>query len=489
MTRRARNALLATMAAMVPVACTLGPDYQRPAIQAPASFQYEPADAAATADTPWWQQFQDPVLDQLIAESLAHNSNIAIAAANVEQAAALLTQTRSQLFPLTGYGAGGQRERSIEPEFANQLPNYPNPSSAYQAVLSASWEIDLWGRIRRQSESAYANVLATDEARRGVILSVVAATASSYVQLRALDEQLVVAQRTLQTYKEAVDLFTLQFKYGQVSQMNVAQAQSQYEAAAAQIPLIESQIAQNQNSLAVLIGRDPGPIARGKPIDELLLPQVPAGLPSQLLERRPDLLQAEQQLIAANAQIGAAKALYFPAISLTGAFGSASADLSNLFSGPTRVWSYAGSITGPIFSFGAVSGQVAQAEALQDAALENYQLSIRNAFADVDNALVANQKLQEQLLAQTRLVAALQQYTELANLQFQGGYTSYSTVLQAEQALFPAELNLVSIRAQMFTSSVNIYKAMGGGWVAEADAMTGNTPAPPPESALPPPPF
>jgi outer membrane protein, multidrug efflux system len=489
MKRRVRNALITVLGALLPAACTLGPDYQRPAIEAPVSFQYEPADAAETADTPWWQQFQDPVLDQLIAEALAHNSNIAIAAANVEQAAALLTQTRSQLFPLSGYGAGGQRERAIEPEFANQLPNYPNPSSAYQALLSASWEIDLWGRIRRQSESAYANVLATEEARRGVILSVVTLTASSYVQLRALDEQLVVAQRTLQTYKEATDLFKLQFKYGQVSQMNVAQAESQYEAAAAQIPLIESQIAQSQNSLAVLIGRDPGPIARGKPIDGLVLPQVPAGLPSQLLERRPDLLQAEQQLIAANAQIGAARALYFPAISLTGAFGSASTDLSDLFSGPARVWSYTGSITGPIFSFGAVSGQVAQAEALQNAALENYQLSIRNAFADVDSALVAKQKLQEQLAAQTRLVAALQQYTELANLQYKGGYTSYTTVLQAEQALFPAELNLVAIRAQMFTSSVNIYKAMGGGWITEADALTGNTPAPPPESALPPPPF
>jgi multidrug efflux system outer membrane protein len=487
--RLGHTALLTTLAAVVSAACTVGPDYKRPEIAAPAVFQYEPADAAATADTPWWQQFQDPVLNQLINESLAHNSNIAIAAANVEQAAAFLTQTRSQLFPLVGYGAGGQRERAIEPEFAQQLPNYPNPSSAYQAALSASWEIDLWGRIRRQSESAFANVLATDEARRGVILSVVSATASSYVQLRALDQQLVVAKRTLQTYKEAEDLFTLQFKYGQVSQMNVAQAQSQYEAAAAQIPLIESQIAQTQNSLAVLIGRDPGPIARGKPLDDLVLPQVPAGLPSQLLERRPDLLQAEQQLIAANAQIGAAKALYFPAISLTGAFGTASTDLSNLFTGPAGVWSYAGLITGPIFSFGAVSGQVAQAEAVQKAALENYQLSIRNAFADVDNALVANLKLQEQLAAQTRLVAALQQYTVLANLQFQGGYTSYSTVLQAEQALFPAELNLVSIRAQMFTSSVNIYKAMGGGWVTEADALTGSTPAPPPGSALPPPPF
>jgi len=470
-------------------ACTLGPDYKRPSVAAPAAFQYEPKDAAATADTLWWKQFQDPVLEQLIDEALLHNTNVQIAAANVEQAAAVLTQTRSQLFPTVGYSAGGQRERSREPAFATLIPNYPNPASAYQAALQASWEIDLWGRIRRQSEAAYANVLATDEARRGVILSLVAQVANSYLQLRGLDAQLDVAKKTLQTYKESVDLFTLQFQYGQVSMMNVAQAQSQYETAAAQIPLIESQIAQNQSSLAVLIGRDPGPILRGKSVYDLRLPQVPAGVPSALLERRPDLLQSEQQLIAANAQIGAAKALYFPTISLTGAYGNASADLSKLFTGPARVWSHAGSLAGPIFTFGAVSGQVMQAESAQNAALLNYQLSIRNAFADVDNALIANQKLQEQLGAQVKLVAALQQYSDLARLQYDGGYTSYSTVLQAEQALFPAQLNLASIRAQVFASAVNMYKAMGGGWVTQADRMTGSTPAPPPASALPPPLF
>ncbi|MCU0964783.1 MAG: efflux transporter outer membrane subunit [Burkholderiaceae bacterium] len=480
---------LTTCAMLALAGCTLGPDYQRPEITAPAAFQYEPKDAAATADTLWWKQFQDPVLEQLIDEALQHNTNIQIAAANVEQAAAFLTQTRSQLFPTVGYGAGAQRERTREPAFASLIPNYPNPASAYQAALQASWEIDLWGRIRRQSEAAYANVLATDEARRGVILSLVAQVANSYLQLRGLDAQLDVAKKTLQTYKESVDLFTLQFQYGQVSMMNVAQAQSQYETAAAQIPLIESQIAQTQSSLAVLIGRDPGPILRGKSVYDLQLPQVPAGVPSQLLERRPDLNQAEQQLIAANAQIGAAKALYFPTISLTGAYGNASADLSKLFSGPAKVWSYAGSLAGPIFTFGAVSGQVAQAEGQQNAALLNYQLSIRNAFADVDNALIANQKLKEQLDAQIKLVAALQQYNDLARLQYVGGYTSYSTVLQAEQALFPAELNLASIRAQLFASAVNLYKAMGGGWVGQADRRTGSTPAAPPTSALPPPLF
>jgi outer membrane protein, multidrug efflux system len=472
------KAPVAVIAAALVAGCMMGPDYKRPPVAAPKSFQYETKDAADTAGTLWWKQFDDPVLDGLIGEALAHNSNIAIAVANVEQASALLTQTRSQLFPQVGYGATGERQRTVEPAFASLIPNYPNPTDAYQALLSVSWEVDLWGRIRRQSESALANVLATDEARRGVILSVVASVANSYLQLRGLDAQLAIAQKTLGVYAESVKLFELQFKYGQVSMMNVSQAQSQYETAAAQIPLIESQIAQNQNALAVLIGRDPGPIGRGKSVYDLGLPKVPAGLPSELLERRPDLLQAEQQLIAANAQIGAAKALYFPQISLTGAFGGASSDLSNLFKGSARVWNYAGSVVGPIFTFGAVSGQVAQAEAAQDAALQNYTLSIRNAFADVDNALVANQKLQEQLEAQKRLVAALSEYARLARLQYTGGYTSYSTVLQAEQTLFPAELNLASIRAQVFASSVNIYKAMGGGWVSAADQFTARPPVP-----------
>jgi multidrug efflux system outer membrane protein len=479
-----RLPLVLTLVAAALAGCVVGPNYERPEVAAPSAFQIEIEKAEGSADAVWWRQFDDPVLDGLIAEALAHNSNIAIATANVAQASAFLTQTRSQFFPQVGYGVDGSRQRAPEPAFAQNLPNYPNPTTAYQAALSASWEIDLWGRIQRQSEAALANVLATDEVRRGVVLSIVATVATSYLQLRGLDAQLEVARRTLQTYKESVDLFTLQFEYGQVSQMNVAQAQSQYESAAAQIPLIESQIAQTQNSLAVLIGRDPGPIARGKSLDDLALPKVPAGLPSALLERRPDLLQAEQQLVAANAQIGAAKALYFPTISLTGAFGGASNDLSNLFKGTSRVWSYAGTFAGPIFTFGAVSGQVAQAEATQKAALLNYELAIRNAFADVDNALVANLKLQEQLAAQTRLVAALKQYSELARMQFDGGYTAYSTVLQAEQALFPAELSLASIRGSMFASSVNIYKAMGGGWVTEADKLTTGGSQPPP--AVPP---
>ena len=407
-----------------------------------------------------------------------------VAYANLEQAAGIFTQTRSGLFPQVGYGGSGQRERSPESGSARVNALVPNPQTAYQAALSASWEIDLWGRVQRLSESARANVLATDEARRGVILTLVATVATSYINLRGYDEQLVIARRTLATYAESVRLFELQFKYGQISQMNVAQAQSQYETAAAQIPVLETQIAQTQNVLAVLVGRNPGAIARGKSIDQFALPAIPSGVPSSLLERRPDLLQAEETLVAANAQIGAAKALYFPTISLTGMYGSASSDLSKLFTGPARVWNYAGQFTGPIFTFGAVSGQVAQAEGAQQAALYSYRLAIQNAFADVDNALVANRNLHEQLSAQGRLVDALRDYARLAKLQYDAGYAPYSTVLQAEQALFPAELTYASVRASLFASAATVYRAMGGGWIAKADAMTSGGTAVTPESLL-----
>ncbi len=480
-----RRLLVACASAAVLAGCMVGPNYTRPKVDAPADFRFEPKATAETANTEWWKQFNDPVLDALIAEALANNVNVKIAAANILQAAGLLTQTRSELFPQVGYSGTGERLKAPNTGLVSVIPNYPNPQSSYQALLSVSWEIDLWGRIRRLSEAALANVLATDDARDGVILSLVASVANDYIQLRGLDAQLAVAQSTLGTYAESVKLFELQFQYGQVSQMNVAQAQSQYQNAAAQIPQIESQIAQTENALSVLLGRNPGPIARGKSMDDLVLPTVPAGIPSELLERRPDLMQSEQQLIAANAQIGAAKALYFPTISLTGAFGSASSSLSDLFKGPSRIWNYAGQLTGPIFTFGLVSGQVTQAEAAQQAALLSYQLSIQNAFADVDNALVANQKLIEQLSAQTKLVDALRTYARLATLQYNGGYVPYSTVLQAEQSLFPAELTLAAVRAQVLASSVNVYKAMGGGWVDMARKTTAGGPETvPPTDAL-----
>jgi len=461
--------LATSLVASLLAACAVGPDYQRPNVEVPAAYRYAIPEATETANTAWWHQFDDPVLDQLIVDALANNKNVWIAAANVEQAAGVFVTTRSPLFPQFGYGGSGSRTR-LPDELLT--PGQDNPDSQYQAFATASWEIDLWGRIRRQTEAARANLFATQEARRGVLLSLVSAVATAYLDLRGLDEQLEVAHRTTEAYAESVRLFVLQFQHGVVSEMTVDQAKAQYEGAAAQTSQIEQQIVVAENVLSILLGRNPGSIPRGKPIGQFAPPTVPAGLPSDLLERRPDIAQAEQNLIAANAQIGAAKALYFPTISLTGLFGGASGDLSNLFDHESKTWNYAGSVIGPIFTGGAISGQVAQAQANQRAALAAYEAAIQSAFADVENALSARTKLADELASQQRGVDALRGYARLALLQYNGGYTSYLTVLYANQQLFPAELRLAQVQAALLNSVTNIYKATGGGWIDEADKLS-----------------
>ncbi len=463
-----RRPLTLIAAAVCVCGCMVGPDYRRPAVEAPAAFAGMPADATAAADTEWWKQFGDPLLDRLIAEALAGNKDLRIAVARVEQAAGVLVQTRSPLFPQINYQAGAGRYRFSQESTTATPIGLSNPTDYGTVLAGASWELDLWGRIRRLSEAAQANVFATEAARRGVVMTLVAQVATGYVQLRSLDAQLEIALRTRDVYAASLKLTQDKFEFGQVSQMQVAQVQSQLETAAARIPQIRTQIKLTENALAILLGRNPGPIPRGKAITELTPPTVPAGVPSELLERRPDIVQAEQQLIAANAQIGAAKALYFPTISLTGALGTSSTDLGNLFSGPTRVWNFVGGVTGPIFQGGAIAGQVASAEAAQRAALANYERAVQNAFADVDQALAARIDVAEQVAAQQRLVKALGDYSELSRLLFDGGYAPYSTVLQAEQQLFPEELSLAAARGQALAAVISIYRAMGGGWVTEA---------------------
>ncbi len=470
-----RARLLAALLSSMVAGCMVGPDYQRPDVATPKAYVYEPKESTVVADVEWWKRFEDPVLDGLIVEALANNRNVKIAAANVAQAAGVLQSTRSPLYPQVGYQGSAARARFSENGTNSLASGITNPTNVYQALAGATWEIDLWGRVRRQTEAAQANLLATDEARRGVILSLVASVANGYLQLRGLDEQLAMAKRTLDTYGESLRIMKYKFEYGRVSEMNVEQATARYQTAAAQIPRIRRDIAVLEDALSILIGRNPGPIPRGKSIFEIALPAIPAGVPSELLERRPDLMQAEQQLIAANALIGAAKAQYFPAISLTGALGTASTDLSNLFKGPARTWNFAGTIVGPIFTAGLIAGQVAQAEAAEHAALLSYELAIQNAFADVDNALVARETLAEQVVEQEKLVNALRGYSRLAQALFDGGRTPYSTVLQAEEQLFPAELDWAAARAQLCGSLVGIYKAMGGGWVTAAEKLTDRT--------------
>lgn len=460
--------------------CMVGPDYHRPIIDIPENFKYETKDAKHDLDLDWWTQFEDPVVEGLILEALANNKDVKIAAANIENALGILIQTRSQLFPQIGYTDTFNRTRTSNTLATTSLPGpivIPNPQTVWQVAGNASWEIDLWGRIRRLTESARAEVFASYEGRQNVILSLVAAVANSYINLRALDEQLAISIRTMNSYGESVRYFEYQFQYGQTSSMTVAQAKTQYEIAAAKIPQIKTSIVQTENALSVLLGRNPGHIQRGKSIYDITLPQVPADIPSSLLRQRPDIIQAEYNLIAANAQIGAAQALYYPSISLTGYYGNASQDLHKLFTGPSKAWSFTGSITGPIFTAGAIYGQVAQAQAQQQAALITYEKIIQNAFAEVENALNAHINFADELAAQERLVQAAGEYERLAELQFKGGYAPYFIVIQAQEQYFPAELAWAQTKAQLFTSLVNIYQAMGGGWVVIAEQMTDPVPS------------
>jgi len=460
------------LASLFLASCTVGPDYVKPSPDTPPAWRLEYEAAAGLADLAWWEGFGDPALNFLIREALKENKDLKIAAARVDQFLGSLDTTRSQFFPQISGTASVSRQKDTE---TGPIPFPAGVSSIYnnnQAYLSVSWEIDIWGRIRRATEAARADLLASEEGRRAVILSLATNVANGYLTLRALDRQLEIARDTEKAYAKTLQLFRLRHKYGTISRLELSQVESQYESAAQTIPQAESLIAQQENFLSTLIGRNPGAIPRGRTIDELAPVGIPEGLPSTLLERRPDILQAEQNLVAANARIGTAKALYFPVISLTGFLGSASAELSKLFEGPSTIWSVGAAAAGPIFTFGGISGQVKQAEALQQQAFFQYLQTVQNAFREVDDALVGTIKGREKLASQGREVGALKDYARIARLQFEGGTASYFLVLDADRSLFNAQISYVQTQSNIFTSLVNVYKSMGGGWVTEADKRT-----------------
>ena len=453
--------------------CMVGPDYQRPATDTPAAYRYADKEAHDLSNTLWWEQFKDPVLNELIRSALAENKDIKIAAARVEEFQGRYGVVRSQLFPQVGLGVQGTRNRAPRDNGPVPLDSSIDPIfNNYQANLSASWELDVWGRLRRLNESARADLLASEEGRRTVILSLVSSVASSYITLRDLDQELQIARTTAKARGDSYEIFKLRFGAGTISEMELAQNLSEFQRTQASVAQFESQVAVQENNLAGLLGRNPGPIIRGRDLEQLTLPSVPAGLPSDLLERRPDLRQAELDLISANARIGAAKALYFPTISLTGLLGSASNQLSNLFTGPAATWSYGVAASMPIFTAGGIAGQVQQAEAFQQQALLSYQQSIQSAFRDVENALVTASKSREQMASQANQVEALRTYTKFARLRYDNGYTSYIEVLDAERSLFDAELSYTQTRGLVLNAMVDVYKATGGGWVSEADTFT-----------------
>ncbi|MCE2970670.1 MAG: efflux transporter outer membrane subunit [Burkholderiales bacterium] len=446
-------------------ACTVGPDYRRPEVEVPQKWRIEYPAAADVANTAWWEQFGDPVLNELIETALRDNRDVRIAAARVDQFAGALQSTRSQFYPQFGYVADAARNRASR---VGQPPLPPGADpyfSLYQGALSASWQIDLFGRVQRLSEAAQAQVYASEQARRGVVLTLTTSVASSYIVLRSFDRQLEIARATSANFAETLRIFNLRFTAGMVSQTEVSQVQSQFEQAQAAIPLIEQQIAALENLLSVLLGRNPGPILRGGTLAQLQAPAVPGDLPSTLLLRRPDILQAEEFLIAANANIGAAQAQYFPTLSLTGLLGSVSTALGDWLSGPATAWSVAAGLTGPIFTGGAIEGQVASAQAGERAALALYQQTILNALREANDALVGTQKRQQEAAAQARRVEALREFARLSRLRFDQGVSSYLEVLIAENELFVAELAAVNSSAQRYTQLVGVYQALGGGWV------------------------
>jgi len=472
-----RKIILSFLIALMLTSCMMGPNYQRPAVDTPQTWRFEDKEAKDAANTAWWEQFNDPVLNDLIQTALRENKDIKIAAARVEEFLGQYGTTHAALFPQIGAGGGYGRQRISELTGPSPLEDTGgNPTfNSSQLFLNASWEIDLWGKLRRATEAARAELLSTEEARRSVILTLVASVANAYINLRDFDKQLELTRRTAKSYKESYDLFSLRFQYGIVSQIEVTQAKSQYEQALANIPFFEKLINQQENALSVLLGRNPGPIARGKTIDELMVPAVPAGLPSDILTNRPDIRQAEQNLIAANANIGVAKSLYYPSISLTGLFGWASNDLSDLFKGPAKMWSWAVPVTAPIFTAGAIAGQVKSAEAFQQETLFNYEKSIQEAFREVDDALVDQKRTREQIEAEVRQVDALREYVRLARLRYDNGYASYLEVLYAENSLYASELTHTQSQGALFQALVNLYKAMGGGWVITAEGLIQGT--------------
>ncbi|MCB1825690.1 MAG: efflux transporter outer membrane subunit [Candidatus Competibacteraceae bacterium] len=460
--------LLAVAIGLALGGCAVGPTYERPEVPIPAQWEVDLQTANDLANTAWWEQFRDPVLNNLIQTALQENKDVKIATARVEEYIGRYGVTRSAQFPQVGANAAGARTRNTE---NGGVTLGENPTNSFQVDLGVSFELDLWGKLRSATKAARAQLLATEEAKRTVILSLVSRLANSYVQLLDYDKQLTITQATLQTRGESVRINGLRFKAGLISELDYQQAVAEYQNAAVQVPLLERRIAQQENAINLLLGRNPGRISRGVTLDLLVLPRIPGGLPSDLLERRPDIRQAEQQLIAANALIGVAKAAFFPSISLTGFLGTASTDLSDLFKGPSRTWQFAGQLLQPIFTGGALTGQLQVAEAVQQQALLSYQQTIQKAFAEVDDSLIAVSKLREQLKNEALQVKALQRYLDLATLRYQNGYSDYLTVVDAERNLYTAQLQYVQDQGTLYTAMVSLYAALGGGWVNQAEQM------------------
>lgn len=449
----------------------LGPDYERPPLPKMEEFRSETqaetkARDESLADLPWWSVFDDPVLNDLTKDAMQNNYDVRIALARVEQARALAGVAASEFYPQIGYTVGADRGKRTF--LGNPSTSVTDTGNSFIGAGLLSWEIDLWGRIRRANEAALAQLLATDEARRGVMLTLLSDVGEAYYTLLQLDLLLEIARNTAASYRQSYDLFDRRFRGGVASRLETARAEANLASVLATIPDIERQIVITENRINVLLGRNPGPVVRGAALREQKMPpHVPVGLPSVLVERRPDLRQAEQTLVAANAQIGVAKAAYFPQITLTGSFGGVSTQLSEILKGNAILWSVGGALAGPIFTGGLLDAQYDVAVAQSEQARLQYEQAVLNAFQEVSNLLVTRQKLDESRAHQQRAVNALVDSVRYATERYVGGLASYFEVLEAQQQLYPAQNQLAQIDGGRFVVIVQLYKALGGGWRRE----------------------
>ena len=480
-------------------ACTVGPNYKRPTADVPGMYRgapqqdaaqpqpsasqqapnsseppsqqgSQPADKASQqtaqsaepsfGDQKWWEVFQDPQLQQLIRTAVQNNYDVRIAATRILEAQAQLGITRADQLPSVGAGASAVNQRNPT---TKPLPEYE--TSANSVSASMSWELDFWGKYRRATEAARANLLATEWARRAVISTLVSNVAASYFELRALDLQLEISRRTLATRQESLQLTRTLSDGGAGTMLDVRQAEQLVAMAAEDIPDFERRIQQQENFLSTLLGSNPGPVARGMSLtNQPHLPQVPAGIPSRLLERRPDIRAAEAQLMAANAQIGVAKAAYFPQITLTATAGFQSSALTELFTGPAGMWNFGGSLAQPIFAGGKIKSGVRLTEARKDELVLTYQQTIQQAFRGVSDALIGYQKNREYRQYQEQLVVSAKDAARLSEVRYRGGATNYLEVLTNETNSFNAELGLAQAQLNELVSLVEIYRNLGGGW-------------------------
>jgi multidrug efflux system outer membrane protein len=450
--------------------CAVGPNYKRPSINAPETFRGETEISTNSfASLPWWQVFHDETLQNLIRTALTNNYDLRIAITRVEQARAMAAQARAGFFPQINYAATAARGKNVGGG------NTPSPTgtigNVFAADVNASWEIDLWGRIRRLNESARAQFLASEEARRDVMISLIAQVAQNYFQLLALDQQLAIARQSTNSFGQSLKIFNQRLQGGVASILETSSAEALMDASAATIPELEQQIALQENQLSVLLGQNPGAILRGNTsLEKQMPPEVPAGLPSVLLERRPDIREAEQQLRSANAEVGVAEANFFPQLNLTGLFGEVSPELSAFTSGGDVAWGVAAGLTGPLFHGGQLRAQYAQARAVRDQFALQYQASVLNAFEEISDALISREKSASAHLQQSRAVESYKVAVKISMERYRMGSADYYEVLQEQQLLFPAENTLVQFQLNQLVAVVQLYRALGGGWQLPATA-------------------